>query len=121
MGDGKASVRAGVRRPARATRTATRHDILDMFGSGAPGIAELTRVHAGWDGTPQSQVMLRSLRLPAPQAALLNPTVASPLGSPENCLSIEQLRIKFADCARNAMRPLPDDAVRVAADTILHL
>jgi hypothetical protein len=25
------------------------------------------------------------------------------------------------DCARNAVRPLPDDAVRAAADNILHL
>ncbi len=45
----------------------------------------------------------------------------SPLGSPENRLSIEQLKTKFADCARNAVRPLPDDTVHAATHTILHL
>ena len=44
-----------------------------------------------------------------------------PLGSPENRLSSRQLEMKFADCARNAVRPLPDDTVRAAADTILQL
>jgi 2-methylcitrate dehydratase PrpD len=47
--------------------------------------------------------------------------MGSPLGSPENRLSIGQLEMKFVDCARNAVRPLPDDAVRAAADNILHL
>ena len=44
-----------------------------------------------------------------------------PLGSPENPLSTERLEMKFADCARNAVRPLSDDAVRAAAHMILHL
>ncbi len=44
-----------------------------------------------------------------------------PLGSPENRLSSRQFEMKFADCARNAVRPLLDDAVRAAAHTILHL
>ena len=44
-----------------------------------------------------------------------------PLGSPENPLSSRQLEMKFADCARNAMRPLYDYTVRAAAHTILHL
>jgi 2-methylcitrate dehydratase PrpD len=48
-------------------------------------------------------------------------TTGSPLGSPENRLSIEQLGMKFADCARNAVRPLSDDVVREAAHAILHL
>ncbi|HME23983.1 MAG TPA: MmgE/PrpD family protein [Acetobacteraceae bacterium] len=48
-------------------------------------------------------------------------TIGPPLGSPENRLSIEQLKMKFADCARNAVRPLPNDAVRAATHTILHL
>lgn len=47
--------------------------------------------------------------------------IGSPLGSSENRLSIGQLEMKFVDCARNAVRPLPDDAVRAAADNILHL
>jgi 2-methylcitrate dehydratase PrpD len=68
----------------QATRTATCHDILDTFGcllggSGAPGIAELVRVIGGWGGAGQSQVMLRQLRLPAPQAAMLNASMAHAL------------------------------------------
>ena len=67
-----------------ATLIATRNDIFDTFGcllggSGAPGIAELVRVTGGWGGAPQSQVMLRQLRLPAPQAALLNASMAHAL------------------------------------------
>src|SRR5215472_6308607 len=67
-----------------ATRAATRNDILDTFGcllggSGAPGIAELARVVGGWGGAPQSQVMLWQQRLPAPQAAMLNASMAHAL------------------------------------------
>lgn len=67
-----------------ATRAATRNDILDTFGcilggSGEPGIAELTRVLGGWGGAEQSQVILRQWRLPAPQAALLNGSMAHAL------------------------------------------
>src|SRR5271169_6495874 len=67
-----------------ATRIATCHDILDTFGcllggSDAPGIAELMRVVGGWGGAPQSQVMLRQVRVPAPQAALLNASMAHAL------------------------------------------
>ena len=40
-------------------------------------------------------------------------TVAAgaPLGSPENRLSGAQLEAKFADCARNAVRPIADDTI----------
>jgi 2-methylcitrate dehydratase PrpD len=67
-----------------ATRVATRNDILDTFGclfggSGEPGIVELARVIGGWGGAQQSQVMLWQLRLPAPQAALLNASMAHAL------------------------------------------
>ena len=67
-----------------ATRAATCNDILDTFGcllggSSAPGIAELARVVGGWGGVQQSQVMLRELRLPAPQAAMLNASMAHAL------------------------------------------
>jgi 2-methylcitrate dehydratase PrpD len=48
-------------------------------------------------------------------------TVGTPLGSPANPISADQLRHKFADCARNAVRPLSDDVVRDAADVILRL
>jgi hypothetical protein len=48
-------------------------------------------------------------------------TVGLPLGSPENRLSIEQREMKFIDCAHNAVRPLPDDAVHATAHAILQL
>jgi 2-methylcitrate dehydratase PrpD len=67
-----------------ATRLATCSDILDTFGcllggSGALGIAELARVLGGWGGAPQAQVMLWQRRLPAPQAAMLNASMAHAL------------------------------------------
>ena len=67
-----------------ATRAATCNDILDTFGcllggSGEPGIAELARVFGGWGGAQQSQVMLWQSRLPAPQAAMLNASMAHAL------------------------------------------
>ena len=48
-------------------------------------------------------------------------TLGKPLGSPTNPLSIQQLKMKFADCARNAVRPLPDEVVRDAAESFLRL
>ena len=67
-----------------ATRAATCDDILDTFGcllggSGEPGIAELIRVVGGWGGAAQSQVMLWRQRLPAPQAAMMNASMAHAL------------------------------------------
>lgn len=49
-----------------------------------------------------------------------NATVGRPLGSPDNRLSDDQPAMTFADCARNAVQPLPDDTVRTAIDTIRH-
>ena len=77
IGTGFADLRA-------ATREATRNDILDTFGcllggSGAPGIAELVRIMDDWGGVPQSQVMLWERRMPAPQAAMLNASMAHAL------------------------------------------
>jgi 2-methylcitrate dehydratase PrpD len=43
-----------------------------LGGSGAPGIDELFAVISRWGGLPESRVLLRGIRLPAPQAALLN-------------------------------------------------
>jgi 2-methylcitrate dehydratase PrpD len=67
-----------------ATRAATCNDILDTFGcllggSGAPGIAELARIMGRWGGAQQSQVMLWQRRMPAPQAAMLNASMAHAL------------------------------------------
>jgi 2-methylcitrate dehydratase PrpD len=47
--------------------------------------------------------------------------IGSPLGAPNNPMSAEQLKMKFADCARNAVRPLSDDTVQTAVDMICYL
>src|SRR3989475_9209700 len=69
--------------PASAVESA-RRDILDTFGcmlggSGSPGIGELFAVISRWGGLPESRVLLRGTRLPAPQAALLNASMGHAL------------------------------------------
>ncbi len=69
--------------PASAVECA-RRDILDTFGcmlggSGSPGIAELCAVIGDWGGREESRVLLRGIRLPAPQAALLNASMGHAL------------------------------------------
>src|SRR2546427_1856985 len=69
--------------PASAVESA-RRDILDTFGcmlggSGSPGIGELFAVISRWGGLPESRVLLRATRLPAPQAALLNASMGHAL------------------------------------------
>ena len=64
-------------------------------------------------------MLFRSIRLRGGRTATAK--VGPPLGSPENCLSVEQLTMKFADCARHAVRPLSDDAVHAAIQMIRHL
>src|SRR5208282_4840889 len=69
--------------PASAVESA-RRDILDTFGcmlggSGSPGIAELFAVISRWGGLAESRVLLRGVRLPAPQAALLNASMGHAL------------------------------------------
>ena len=69
--------------PASAVESA-RRDILDTFGcmlggSGSPGIGELFAVISRWGGLPESRVLLRGVRLPAPQAALLNASMGHAL------------------------------------------
>ena len=44
-------------------------------------------------------------------------TLGKPPGSPTNPVSIQQLKMKFADCARKAVRPLADEVVRDVALT----
>ena len=41
-----------------------------LGGSGSPGIDELCAVIGDWGGREESRVLLRGIRLPAPQAAL---------------------------------------------------
>jgi 2-methylcitrate dehydratase PrpD len=62
----------------------TRRDVLDTFGcmlggTGAPGIDVLTAMATEWGGTPQSGVLMRGRRLPAPQAAMLNASMGHAL------------------------------------------
>jgi 2-methylcitrate dehydratase PrpD len=69
--------------PASAIESA-RRDILDTFGcmlggSGSPGIDELFAVTSRWGGLPESRVLLRGIRLPAPPAALLNASMGHAL------------------------------------------
>jgi len=68
----------------RAPSNLPRRDILDTFGcmlggSGSPGIDELFAVISRWGGLAESRVMLRGIRLPAPQAALLNASMGHAL------------------------------------------
>ncbi len=67
-----------------ATVAATKRDILDTFGcilggSGAPGIDALVAIADHWGGREESNVLLHGLRLPAPQAALLNASMGHAL------------------------------------------
>jgi 2-methylcitrate dehydratase PrpD len=67
-----------------STIECARRDILDTFGcmlggSGSPGIAELCAVLGDWGGRQESRVLLRGVRLPAPQAALLNASMGHAL------------------------------------------
>jgi 2-methylcitrate dehydratase PrpD len=69
--------------PASAIEAA-RRDVLDTFGcmlggSGSPGINELCMVIGRWGGLRESRVLLRGMRLPAPQAALLNASMGHAL------------------------------------------
>ena len=69
--------------PASAVESA-RRDILDTFGcmlggSGSPGIDELFAVISRWGGLAESRILLRGIRLPAPQAALLNASMGHAL------------------------------------------
>jgi 2-methylcitrate dehydratase PrpD len=69
--------------PASAVESA-RRDILDTFGcmlggSGSPGIDQLFAVISRWGVLAESRVLLRGLRLPAPEAALLNASMGHAL------------------------------------------
>jgi 2-methylcitrate dehydratase PrpD len=64
-----------------ATVRATCRDILDTLGctlggSAAPGIGTLRGLAARWGGREEASVLLAGLRVPAPQAALVNGATA---------------------------------------------
>ncbi len=67
-----------------ATVAATKRDISDTLGcllggSGEPGIAELLRLATRWGGAPECDALLLGAKLPAPQAAALNASMAHAL------------------------------------------
>ena len=67
-----------------ATVEAAKQDIGDTFGcllggSSAPGIAEILRLAERWGGTPECDALLLGAKLPAPQAAALNASMAHAL------------------------------------------
>lgn len=67
-----------------ATVAATKRDILDTFGcmlggTGAPGIATLVKLATHRGGRKEAGVLLHALRLPAPEAALINATMGHAL------------------------------------------
>jgi 2-methylcitrate dehydratase PrpD len=67
-----------------STVESARRDILDTLGcmlggSASPGIDELFAVLLRWGGLAESRVLLRGIRLPAPQAALLNASMGHAL------------------------------------------
>jgi 2-methylcitrate dehydratase PrpD len=89
-------------------------EVADIDNAGVLGLA------ARLAGIPTTQEISGiTIRLRDGRTATAK--VGPPLGSPENRLSVEQLRMKFADCARQAVRPLSDDAVHAAIQMIHHL
>ena len=87
-------------------------DINNAAGAG-PGCASFRQC-----GRDRRRVVI-TIRLRDGRSAIA--TVGPPLGSPENRLSFEQLTMKFAGCARHAVRPLSDDAVHATMQMIRHL
>jgi 2-methylcitrate dehydratase PrpD len=82
-----------------------------------PSVLDLAARMAGSPAGQETSAITIRLRGGRTATAKLGP----PLGSPENRLSVEQLTMKFADCARHAVRPLSDDAVQAAIQMIRHL
>tara|TARA_A100001037_G_scaffold306630_1_gene353468 strand:+ start:14367 stop:15755 length:1389 start_codon:yes stop_codon:yes gene_type:complete len=61
-----------------------KYDLIDILGviiagKNAPGINQLVTLHSEWQGQPQSSVLCRDLKLPAPSAALINGAMAHAL------------------------------------------
>jgi 2-methylcitrate dehydratase PrpD len=92
---------------------------------GRVGITEVADIHnarvldlaARMAGIPDTQETGRiTIRLRDGRTATAK--VGPPLGSPENRLSVEQLTMKFGDCARHAVRPLSHDVVDAAIQMI---
>lgn len=95
---------------------------------GCAGVAEVADIH-------QAQVLDLAARIEGVAAGQQTSAIAillrdgrtaaiklgPPLGSPANRLSTGQLTMKFADCARHAVRPPPDAAVHAAIHMIRHL
>jgi 2-methylcitrate dehydratase PrpD len=98
-----------------AALTHGRVGIAEVATIGDPAVLDLAAKVEGVEGA-DGRV---SVRLRDGSAATI--AAGKPLGSPENRLSVAQLEAKFADCARNAVRPPTEDTVARAAHLILHL
>jgi 2-methylcitrate dehydratase PrpD len=89
-------------------------EVADMRNAAVLAVAEKMEGAAAGQGAGSVTIRLRDGRT-------ATAAVGTPLGAPGNPLDSEQLLAKFADCARNAVRPLPDEAVQAAAHGLLHL
>ena len=91
--------------------------IAEVDGLGDASVLALSDRIAGVarEGRPK-----RSLSITVRRAGGRSVTVeaTNPIGSPEKPLSDAQLEAKFHDCARNAVRPLPDASVDAALAAI---
>jgi 2-methylcitrate dehydratase PrpD len=82
-----------------------------------PQVLAIAAHMKGIDATPEASGVTVRLRDGRSAFAALG----VPRGAPANPISIKDLRTKFADCARNAVQPLAEQAVRDVADAILNL
>jgi 2-methylcitrate dehydratase PrpD len=89
--------------------------IGEVAGFGDAAVLALAERIAARPGSPAGI----AVRLRDGSAVSVATTTA--LGAPENPLSIDQLRAKFLDCARNAVRPVDDAMAERAADLILDI
>ena len=98
--DCRGSVRTAVshhRRPGRTVASASPKLPISITPRSWTIAAQMEGIGAGQE---TDGIMIRLL-----DGRTATVRMGSPLGSPENRLSIGQLEMKFVDCARNAVRP----------------
>jgi 2-methylcitrate dehydratase PrpD len=81
--------------------------IAEVSGLGDAAVLALTDriVGAARDGRPKGSLAITVRRTDGRSTTV---EAGDPIGSPEKPLTDAQLEAKFRDCARNAVRPLPD-------------
>jgi 2-methylcitrate dehydratase PrpD len=94
--------------------------IAEVAGLGDASVLALSDRIAG---VPRQDRPKRSLSIAVHRTDGRSATVEAtdPVGSPEKPLSEAQLEAKFRDCARHAVRPLPDSSVDAALAAIARL